>query len=45
LIGIYDNTVSKDVLEILAVMVSQDKNLNVGGFGGEKEDLSDSHVE
>jgi mitochondrial import receptor subunit TOM20 len=37
LIGIYDNTVPKDVLEILAVMVSQDKNLNVGSFGADKE--------
>ena len=37
LIGIYDNTVPKDVLEILAVMVAQDKNLNVGSFGAEKE--------
>jgi mitochondrial import receptor subunit TOM20 len=45
LISIYDNTVSKDVLEILAVMVSQDKNLKVGDFGADKEDLSDSHVE
>ncbi|ETN41622.1 uncharacterized protein HMPREF1541_03558 [Cyphellophora europaea CBS 101466] len=45
LISIYDNTVSKDVLEILAVMVSQDKNLKVGNFGADKEDLSDSHVE
>ena len=37
LIGIYDNTVPKDVLEILAVMVSQDKNLKVGSFGADKE--------
>lgn len=33
LIGIYENTVPKNVQEILAVMVSQDRNLNVGGFG------------
>lgn len=37
LIGIYDNTVPKDVLEILAVMVAQDKNLKVGDFGADKE--------
>jgi mitochondrial import receptor subunit TOM20 len=33
LINIYDNTVPKDILEILAVMVAQDKNLKVGSFG------------
>ena len=33
LIGIYENTVSKEVQEILAIMVSQDRNLNVGSFG------------
>jgi len=33
LVGIYDTTVPKDVLEILAVMVAQDKNLKVGSFG------------
>jgi len=37
LIGIYDNTVPKDVLEILAQMVAQDKNLKVGAFGADKE--------
>jgi mitochondrial import receptor subunit TOM20 len=33
LINIYDNTVSKDVLQILAIMCSQDKELNhkIGG--------------
>jgi mitochondrial import receptor subunit TOM20 len=45
LINIYDNTVSKDILEILALMVAQDKNLNVGNFGADAGDLSDSHVE
>lgn len=33
LIGIYENTVPKNVQEILAVMVSQDRSLNVGSFG------------
>jgi len=41
LIGIYDNTVPKDILEILAVMVAQDKNLKVGSFGASSE-TSDS---
>jgi len=35
LIGIYDNTVPKDILEILASMVAQDKSLKVGAFGGD----------
>ena len=34
LISIYDNTVPKDILEILASMVAQDKSLKIGGFGG-----------
>ncbi|KAK5947626.1 mitochondrial import receptor subunit tom20 [Knufia obscura] len=42
LIGIYDNTVPKNVLEILAQMVSQDKNLNVGSFGESKDSGSES---
>ena len=37
LIGIYENTVPKDVQEILAIMVSQDRNLNVGSFGASSE--------
>jgi mitochondrial import receptor subunit TOM20 len=39
LINIYDNTVSKDVLEILAVMCSQDKELNhkIGGSASGSE--------
>jgi len=37
LIAIYDNTVPKDVLEILATMVAQDKSLKVGSFGGDKD--------
>jgi mitochondrial import receptor subunit TOM20 len=45
LINIYDNTVSKDILEILALMVAQDKNLKVGKFGADLEETSDSHVE
>ncbi|KPI38409.1 Mitochondrial import receptor subunit tom20 [Cyphellophora attinorum] len=44
LIGIYENTVPKEVQEILAVMVSQDKSLKVGSFGADKDD-SDGHVE
>jgi len=42
LIGIYDNTVPKNVLEILAQMVSHDKNLNVGSFGESKDSGSES---
>jgi mitochondrial import receptor subunit TOM20 len=41
LIQIYDNTVPKDILEILAIMVAQDKNLKVGNFGAGSE-TSDS---
>jgi mitochondrial import receptor subunit TOM20 len=41
LITIYDNTVPKDILEILAIMVAQDKNLKVGNFGAGSE-ASDS---
>jgi len=41
LIGIYDNTVPKDILEILALMVAQDKSLKVGSFGAGSE-TSDS---
>ncbi|KIW90770.1 uncharacterized protein Z519_08553 [Cladophialophora bantiana CBS 173.52] len=37
LIGIYDNTVPKEILEILAIMVAQDKNLKVGSFGAGSE--------
>jgi len=37
LISIYDNTVPKDILEILASMVAQDKSLKIGGFGGGSE--------
>lgn len=33
LIGIYDSTVPKEILEILALMVAQDKSLKVGSFG------------
>lgn len=42
LIGIYDNTVPKDILEILAIMVAQDKSLKVGNFGASSEGHSDS---
>lgn len=42
LIGIYDNTVPKNVLEILAQMVSHDKDLNVGSFGETKDSGSES---
>lgn len=39
LINIYDNTVSKDVLEILAAMCAQDKDLNrkIGGYASGSE--------
>ncbi|KAF7504506.1 hypothetical protein GJ744_002126 [Endocarpon pusillum] len=39
LINIYENTVSKDVLEILAVMCTQDKDLNnkIGGSASGSE--------
>jgi mitochondrial import receptor subunit TOM20 len=42
LISIYDNTVPKDILEILATMVAQDKSLKIGGFGGSGGDGSGS---
>lgn len=42
LIGIYDNTVPKNVLEILAQMVSLDKDLKVGPIGDGKDSGSDS---
>ncbi|KAK5199490.1 mitochondrial import receptor subunit tom20 [Exophiala xenobiotica] len=42
LIRIYDNTVPKEILEILAVMVAQDKSLKVGDFGASSEGASDS---
>lgn len=42
LIGIYDNTVPKNVLEILAQMVSHDKSLNVGSFGKSGDSGSES---
>lgn len=45
LISIYDNTVPKDVLEILALMVAQDSQLNVGPIGGKSDAGSDHHVE
>jgi len=35
LIGIYDKTVPKEILEILAEMIAQDDNLKVGSFGGD----------
>ena len=42
LIGIYDNTVPKNVLEILAQMVSYDRNLDVGTFGESRDSGSES---
>ncbi|KIX04345.1 uncharacterized protein Z518_05213 [Rhinocladiella mackenziei CBS 650.93] len=42
LIGIYDNTVPKHILEILAVMVAQDKSLNVSFGGGSSSSPSES---
>ena len=41
LISIYDKTVPKEVLEILAEMVAMDSGLNLGSFTGESG--SDSH--
>ncbi len=39
LIGIYDKTVPKEVLEILADMVAMDDSLSIGGsFGGPGSD-------
>ena len=43
LIGIYDNTVPKEILEILAEMVAQDKTLNVGAFGGDGSSSESAH--
>jgi mitochondrial import receptor subunit TOM20 len=43
LIGIYDNTVPKDVLEILAQMVVLDKSLEVGSFGGDRPGSESGH--
>ena len=43
LIGIYDTTVPKDVLEILAAMVAQDKSLKVGSFGGDGSGSESGH--
>ncbi|KAK5049058.1 hypothetical protein LTR84_005480 [Exophiala bonariae] len=37
LIGIYDSTVPKEILEILALMVAQDKSLKVGSFGAGRD--------
>ncbi|KAJ9626135.1 uncharacterized protein PV06_05093 [Exophiala oligosperma] len=42
LIRIYDNTVPKEILEILAVMVAQDKSLKVGDFGASSDRGSES---
>lgn len=42
LIGIYDNTIPKHVLAILAQMVSLDKDLNVGSFGESRDSGSES---
>ncbi|KIW11822.1 hypothetical protein PV08_09095 [Exophiala spinifera] len=42
LIRIYDNTVPKEILEILAVMVAQDKSLKVGDFGAGSDRGSES---
>jgi len=34
LLGIYDSTVKKEVLDILAEMIAADDTLNLGGSGG-----------
>ena len=38
LVGIYDNTVQKDVLELLASMVAYDKDLKIGPLGRQSTD-------
>lgn len=42
LIQIYDNTIPKHVLEILAQLVSLDKDLKVGSFGQSRDSGSES---
>ena len=42
LIAIYDKTVPKEVLELLAEMVAMDSSLKLGSFTGETG-ASDSH--
>ena len=37
LISIYDKTVPKPVLDILAEMIAADPSINVGPFGGSEE--------
>jgi import receptor subunit TOM20 len=43
LISIYDKTVPKDVLEILAEMVALDSGLKLGSFTTESGSSSDNH--
>jgi import receptor subunit TOM20 len=45
LISIYDKTVPKDVLEILAEMVAMDAGLNLGSFTGEGGSADNHGVE
>ena len=42
LIGIYENTIPKHVLAILARMISLDKDLSVGSFGESRDSGSES---
>lgn len=43
LVGIYDKTVPKDVLEILAEMVATDDSLKLGSFGGDGSGSESGH--
>jgi len=43
LIGIYDKTVPKEILEILAEMIAQDDSLKVGAFGGDGSGSESGH--
>ena len=42
LVSIYDKTVPKEILEILALMVAHDKDLKIGTIGGGGDAGSDS---
>ena len=43
LIGIYDKTVPKETLEILAEMIAQDESLKVGPLGGDASGSESGH--
>ena len=42
LINIYDSTVPKPVLDVLADMIAYDPSISVRGFGGRKENRAGS---